>query len=77
MEITLAMRVLDAMASQLEALKERIEMAESRIRELQSGCSCVTWREHTGVPRAGDVEWKVRLRPDAGDVPGNSGKVVD
>ncbi len=49
MEITLAMRVLDALASELEALKERIQMAEARIRELQSGCSCQTWREHTGV----------------------------
>jgi hypothetical protein len=51
MEITLAMRVLDAMASQLEALKERIEMAEARIKELQNGCSCQMWREHTGIPR--------------------------
>lgn len=53
MEITLAMRVLDAMASQLEALKERIEMAEARIRELQSGCSCKTWREHVHGPKDG------------------------
>jgi hypothetical protein len=53
MEITLAMRVLDAMASQLEALKERIEMAEARIKELQKKgeCSCQTWREHTQLPR--------------------------
>lgn len=35
MEITLAMRVLDALASQLEALKERVEMAEAHIKELQ------------------------------------------
>ena len=35
MEITLAMRVLDALASQLEALKERVEMTEAHIKELQ------------------------------------------
>lgn len=51
MEVTLAMRVLDAMASQLEALKERIEMAEARIKDLERGCSCKTWREHTQVPK--------------------------
>ena len=43
MEITLAMRVLDALASQLEALKERVEMAEAHIKELQKTecASCV------------------------------------
>jgi len=56
MEITLAMRVLDAMASQLEALKERIEMAEARIGELQvkSDCPCQTWREYTKTPGGKD-----------------------
>jgi hypothetical protein len=45
--------VMDAMASQMEALKERMEMAEARIKELQTRreCSCQTWREHTGLPR--------------------------
>lgn len=80
MEITLAMRVLDAMASELEALKERIGTAEARIKALERGCSCATWREHTGIPRTGDVEWEVRLRPDAGDagdVSGNSALETD
>ena len=49
MEITLAMRVMDALASELEALKSRIEMAEAAIRELQAtdDCSCKTWQAHT------------------------------
>lgn len=49
MEITLAMRVMDALASELEALKSRIEMAEAAIRELQKpdDCSCKTWQAHT------------------------------
>ena len=49
MEITLAMRVMDALASELEALKERIQMAEAAIRELQApdDCSCKTWQAHT------------------------------
>lgn len=55
MEITLAMRVLDAMASELEAIKSRIEMAEAAIRDLQSAddCSCKTWQAHTHGPKDG------------------------
>ena len=45
------MRVMDALASQMEALKERVEMAEAHIKELQGGCSCNTWRAHTHGPK--------------------------
>lgn len=71
----LALKIMYVMAEKIEALSERIEMAEAQIKDMERGCSCQTWREHTCIPRG--VEWNVRLRPDAGDVPGNSGKLVD
>lgn len=51
----------------LDAMAEKIEALTERVdaaeRKLAEQCSC--------------KEWEARLRPDAGDVPGNSGKVVD
>lgn len=57
MEIALALRVMDALASHYETLKERMDSAEARIKDLECAgeCSCQTWREHTLTGGENDI----------------------
>ncbi len=57
MELELALRVMDLLASHYESLQERMDSAEARIKDLECAgeCSCQTWREHTQVPQVGEM----------------------